>query len=250
MGGILSRMNWYRFSSPQRFFSLAGNLVPWLAALALLCMALGVYIGLALAPTDFQQGEAYRIIFVHVPAAWMSMVLFVVMAVWSGIGLGFQARLPFMIAQAVAPTGAMFTFLALLTGSLWGKPMWGTWWVWDARLTSELILLLLYIGVLALHAAIDDRRRRDRAAAVFALVAVVNIPIIYFSVNWWNTLHQGASVSFTAAPTMAGTMLMGMLVMVLGFWMYSIAISLSRVRCMILEHEVFPSSPRELAEVG
>jgi heme exporter protein C len=142
-----------------------------------------------------------------------------------------------MMAAALAPTGALFTFIALWTGSLWGKPTWGTYWVWDARLTSELILLFLYFGFMALRAAIDDRRRADRAAAVLAIVGVVNVPIIYYSVQWWNTLHQGASISFTRAPSMAATMLAGMIVMALAFWMYSVAVSLVRVRCMIREAE-------------
>ena len=197
----------------------------------------GLYVGFFVAPTDFQQGESYRIIFIHVPAAWMSMFLYVVMAFWAGIGLAFNTRLSGMMASAIAPTGALFTFLALWTGSLWGKPTWGTWWVWDARLTSELILLFLYFGFMALQAAIDDPRRADKAGAVLALVGVINIPIIYFSVQWWNTLHQGASVSLTRAPTMAATMLTGMLLMALAFWMYSIAATLLRVRSIIVERE-------------
>jgi heme exporter protein C len=159
------------------------------------------------------------------------------MAFWAGVGLIFNTRLSGMMANALAPTGALFTFVALWTGALWGKPTWGAWWVWDARLTSELILLFLYFGYIALNAAIDDRRRADRAAALFALVGVVNIPIIYFSVQWWNTLHQGASVSLTRAPTMAATMFLGMLLMALGFWMYSIAAAFVRVRSIILERE-------------
>jgi heme exporter protein C len=197
--------------------------------------AVGLYIGFFVAPTDAQQGEAYRIIFIHVPAAWMSMFIYLVMAFWAALGLALNTRLSAMMASALAPTGALFTFLALWTGSLWGKPTWGTYWVWDARLTSELILLFLYFGFMALQASIDDRRRADRAGAVLAIVGVVNIPIIYFSVQWWNTLHQGASVSLTRAPTMAMTMLAGMLVMALAFWLYSIAVSLFRVRCMIRE---------------
>src|SRR5258706_9191515 len=167
----------------------------------------------------------------------MSMFLYVVMAFWAGLGLAFNTRLSGMMASAIAPTGALFTFIALWTGSLWGKPTWGTWWVWDARLTSELILLFLYVGFMSLQAAIDDPRRADRAGAVLALVGVVNIPIIYFSVRWWNTLHQGASVSLTTAPSMARIMLWGMLVMTLAFWMYSIAVVLDRVRCIIQERE-------------
>jgi heme exporter protein C len=165
------------------------------------------------------------------------MFIYVVMAIYAALSLGFNARLSAMMASALAPTGALFTFIALWTGSLWGRPTWGTWWVWDARLTSELILFFLYIGFISLQAAIDDPRRADRAGGVLLLVGVVNIPIIYFSVQWWNTLHQGASVSLTAAPTMARTMLWGMLVMACAFWMYSIAVALARVRCIILERE-------------
>jgi heme exporter protein C len=231
------RFSWFIFSSPQTFYPLAGALQPWFAALAAILCVAGLYIGFFVAPTDAQQGESYRIIFIHVPAAWMSMFLYLVMGFWSGVGLVLNTRLSSMVATALAPTGALFTFIALWTGALWGKPTWGTWWVWDARLTSELILLFLYIGFMALQAAIDDPRRADKAGAVLALVGVVNIPIIYFSVQWWSTLHQGASVSMKSAPTMAATMLLGMLVMALGFWMYSIAATLARVRCVILERE-------------
>jgi heme exporter protein C len=178
----------------------------------------------------------------------MSMFIYVVMATWAGIGLAFNTRLSSMLASALAPTGALMTFIALWTGSLWGKPMWGTWWVWDARLTSELILLFLYFGFMALQAAIDDPRRADKAGAVIALVGVVNVPIIYFSVKWWNTLHQGASVSLTRSSTMAETMLLGMLVMALAFWLYSIAVSLMRVRAIILERERHSDWARQIAE--
>ncbi|HXZ97506.1 MAG TPA: heme ABC transporter permease [Burkholderiales bacterium] len=234
---LVDHFSWFKYSSPQTFFPLAGKLVPWFAIAALLFAVAGLYLGFFVAPTDSQQGEAYRIIFIHVPAAWMSMFIYVVMAFWAGVGLTFNTRLSGMMASALAPTGALFTFLALWSGSLWGKPTWGTWWVWDARLTSELILLFLYFGFIALQAAIDDPRRADKAGAVLALTGVINIPIIYFSVQWWNTLHQGASVSLKSAPTMVATMLTGMLVMVLAFWMYSIAASLMRVRCIILERE-------------
>ena len=208
-------INWFHFAAVSRFYPLAGRLIPWFYGAAALLGALGLYLGLWLAPTDAQQGEAYRIIFVHVPAAWMSMVVYMAMAAWAGVGLVFNSRLSSMMACALAPTGASMTFLALWTGALWGKPTWGAWWVWDARLTSELVLLFLYIGFMSLHASIDDVRRADRAAGLLALVGVVNVPIIYFSVKWWNTLHQGASVSFTKAPSMATPMLMGMLVMAL-----------------------------------
>ncbi|MBI3918785.1 MAG: heme ABC transporter permease [Betaproteobacteria bacterium] len=236
-GAEQRRINWFKYASPQAFFPLAGTLQPWFAGLAVVLCAVGIYLGFFVAPTDAQQGEAYRIIFIHVPAAWMSMFLYLVMAFWAGVGLALNTRLSGMMASAIAPTGALFTFLALWTGSLWGKPMWGAWWVWDARLTSELILLFLYFGFMALQSAIDDPRRADRAGAVLALVGVVNIPIIYFSVKWWNTLHQGASVSLTRSPSMATTMFAGMIVMALAFWMYSMAAALARVRCIILERE-------------
>ncbi len=229
--------NWFKFASPQNFYPLAGRMWPLFAALAVVLTAAGLWLGFFVAPTDAQQGEGYRIIFVHVPASWMSMFIYLVMAGWAGFGLAFNTRLSGMMASALAPTGALFAFLSLWTGALWGKPMWGAWWVWDARLTSELILLFLYLGFLALQAAIDDPRRADKAGAVLALVGVVNVPIIYFSVKWWNTLHQGASVSLTRSQSMASTMLMGMLVMGLAFWMYAIAAALARVRCIILERE-------------
>jgi heme exporter protein C len=193
-----ARFSWFQFSSPQSFYPLAGTLQPWFAAAAALLCAVGLYISFFVAPTDAQQGESYRIIFIHVPAAWMSMFLYLVMGFWSGVGLVLNTRLSSMVATALAPTGALFTFIALWTGALWGKPTWCTWWVCDARLTSELILLFLYIGFMALQAAIDDPRRADKAGAVLALVGVINIPIIYFSVQWWSTLHQGASVSMKA----------------------------------------------------
>ena len=230
-------INWFTFAAPQRFYPLAGTLMRACAIVAAVLGIIGLVLGLLIAPTDFQQGEAYRIVFVHVPAAWMSMIIFVAMAFWSAVGLAFNARLAFMLARALAPTGALMCFLALWTGALWGKPTWGAWWVWDARLTSELILLFLYLGYLSLHAAIDDTRRADRAAGVLALVGVVNVPIIYFSVKWWNTLHQGASVSVSAAPTMAKPMLAGMLIMTLAFWAYAIAVTLARVRILIRERE-------------
>jgi len=234
---MTTHINWFKYASPATFYPLAGRLVPWFFIAAVLFAVPGIYVGFFVAPTDFQQGEAYRIIFIHVGSAWMSMFLYVVMAFWAGIGLAFNTRLSSMMASAVAPTGALMTFIALWSGALWGKPMWGAWWVWDARLTSELILLFLYLGFMSLQAAIDDPRRADKAGAVIALVGVVNVPIIYFSVQWWNTLHQGASVSLTRSPSMAATMLVGMLLMALAVWMYSIAATLLRVRCIILERE-------------
>ncbi len=230
-------MNIWKFSSPQAFYPLAGSLASWFLLAGAVLGVVGLYIGFFAAPTDFQQGDAYRIIFIHVPAAWMSMLIYVVMAFWAGLGLAFNTRLSSMMAHALAPTGALMAFLALWTGALWGKPTWGTWWVWDARLTSELILLFLYIGYMSLAAAIDDPRKADKASAVLALVGVVNVPIIYFSVQWWNTLHQGASVSITRSPSMASIMLWGMLVMVFAFWSYCIGAVLLRVRHIIRERE-------------
>ena len=240
----LAPIRFFSFAAPSRFYALAGLVTPWLWLLAAGLAAWGLYIGFFVAPTDATQGEAYRIIFIHVPAAWMSMVLYLVMAFWAAIGWAFNARLASMVARAIAPTGAMFTFLALWTGAFWGKPTWGTWWVWDARLTSELILLFLYLGYMALVTAIDDTRRADQAGALVAVVGAVNVPIIYFSVKWWNTLHQGASVSLTAAPKMASTMLTAMLIMTFAFWAYAFAVVFTRTRAIVVERE------RESAWVG
>ena len=230
-------MNWLKYSAPQTFYPLAGQLVPWFAWPAGILTIIGLYIGFFVAPTDATQGESYRIIFIHVPAAWMSMVIYMAMAGWAALGLIMNTRLSFMMAQALAPTGAMFTFVALWTGALWGKPTWGTWWVWDARLTSELILLFLYVGYMSLTAAIEDTRRADRAGALLAIVGSINVPIIYFSVKWWNTLHQGASVSLSKGSSMAKTMLLAMLIMTFAFWAYAIAVSLVRLRCIVRERE-------------
>jgi heme exporter protein C len=230
-------MNLYLFSSPASFYPFAGRLAPGFAGAAAVLAIVGLWIGFGVAPTDFQQGEAYRIIFIHVPAAWMSMFIYMVMAFWGVLALAFNARLSAMMAQALAPTGALMTVIALWTGALWGRPTWGTYWAWDARMTSELILLFLYFGIMALRSAIHDPRRADRACAVLTIVGAVNIPIIYFSVNWWNTLHQGASVSLSAAPKMASIMLTGMLVMTFAAWFYAIAVALWRVRAIILERE-------------
>jgi heme exporter protein C len=242
-------ISWFKYASPQSFYPLAGKMIPWFWGLAAVLLVVGLYISFFVAPTDFQQGEGYRIIFIHVAAAWMSMFIYLVMAFWAGLGLALNTRLSSMMAQALAPTGAIMAFLSLWTGALWGKPMWGAWWVWDARLTSALILFFLYIGFIALQAAIDDARRADKAGAILALVGVVNVPIIYFSVKWWNTLHQGASVSLTKAPSMAAIMLWGMLIMALAFWMYSIALALTRVRAIILEREAHTEWVKELPEV-
>ena len=240
-------MNWYKYASPANFYPLAGKLIPWFAIPAAILFVVGLYVGFFIAPTDFQQGDAYRIIFIHVPAAWMGMFLYVLMAIYAAIGWAFNARLSSMMASAISITGAMFTFLSLVTGSLWGKPTWGTWWVWDARLTSTLILLFLYIGFISLQASIDDPRRADRAGAVLAIVGVINVPIIYFSVEWWNTLHQGATIRLLGKPTMAAPMLAAMLTMVVACWLYSVAVVLARLRHIILERE---QNVARVAEAG
>lgn len=230
-------MSLFKYSSPTAFYPLAGKLVPWFAALAAIFAVIGLYLGLFVAPEDFQQGEVYRIIFIHVPAAWMAMVIYLAMAMYGVMALTFNTRLSAMMMEALAPTGAIFTALALWTGALWGKPTWGTYWAWDARMTSTLILLFLYIGYLALINAIEDKKRADKAGALLVIVGSVNVPIIYFSVKWWNTLHQGASVSVTASPKMAAIMLWAMLIMAIACWTYAITISLVRVRAIILERE-------------
>jgi heme exporter protein C len=230
-------MTWLTFSAPPRFFALAAAVNPWLWALAIALSLAGLYIGFFVAPTDATQGEAYRIIFIHVPAAWMSMILYLAMAFWAAIGWMLNARMASTLARAIAPTGAMFTFIALWTGAFWGKPTWGTWWVWDARLTSELILLFLYLGFIALVTSIDDWTRGDKAGALLAIVGSINVPIIYFSVRWWNTLHQGATVSLTSAPKMAQTMLLAMLIMTFAFWAYAFATVFTRAQALALERD-------------
>jgi heme exporter protein C len=228
---------WLTFSAPSRFYALAGKLNPWLWTLAIALSIAGLYIGFFVAPTDATQSEAYRIIFIHVPAAWMSMVLYLAMAFWAAMGWMLNARMASTLARAIAPTGAMFTVIALWTGAFWGKPTWGTWWVWDARLTSELILLFLYLGFIALVTSIDDLRRGDKAGALLAIVGSVNVPIIYFSVRWWNTLHQGATISLTSAPKMAQTMLLAMMIMTFAFWAYAFAAVFTRAQALALERD-------------
>jgi len=227
---------YFRYSSPASFYPAARRLAPWFGVAAAVLAVAGLAVGLVVAPTDAQQGDAYRIIFIHVPAAWMSMFIYLVMAFWSVLALGYNTRLSAMMAQALAPTGALMTFIALWTGAFWGRPTWGTYWAWDARMTSELVLLFLYFGFIALANAFEDPRRGDRAAALLALIGLVNLPIIYFSVHWWNTLHQGSTVKLTGT-SMHVAMLTGMLLMAFAFWMYSIGAALTRVRSIILERE-------------
>lgn len=227
----------HKLGSPPRFYGWTGKLIPWFGGLGLICLIAGLYGGLVLAPADYQQGDSFRIIYVHVPSAWMSMFVYVSMAVAAAVGLIWRIKVADMVARASAPLGASFTFLALVTGSLWGKPMWGTWWVWDARLTSELILLFLYLGYMALNAAFEDPRSGARASAVLALVGVVNIPIIHFSVEWWNTLHQGATVTKLSAPSIHISMLIPLLLMAAAFMLYHGAVVLLRSRNELLRRE-------------
>lgn len=234
---VQAGFRWRQLASPPVFDHWAGRLWPWLAAAALVLAVAGMWVGFGIAPTDHQQGEVYRIIFLHVPAAWMSMLIYVAAAIHAGLGLVYRTRISPMLARALAPTGALFTVIALWTGAAWGKPTWGAWWVWDARLTSELILLFLYLGYIGVVSAIEDPERAESAGAIVLLAGVVNVPIIYFSVQWWSTLHQGATIRMDAAPSMTHTMLLGMLLMTFACWAYTLAVCLVRTRCLIRERE-------------
>ncbi len=240
----------YTFSSPPRYYALTGVLVPVFWTLAIVLTAIGLWMGFFVAPTDATQGEVYRIIFIHVPAAWMSMLLYLVMAFWAAIGWAFNARLASMVARAIAPTGALFTFLALWTGALWGKPTWGTWWVWDARLTSVLILFFVYIAYMALNSAFDDDTRGARSSAILALVGAINLPIIKFSVDWWNTLHQPASVSRLDGPSIHASMLTPLLLMAVGFTLLFFALALVRMSAGLIERRLAALSYSRSAETG
>jgi len=227
----------HQFGSPPFFYRFAGKTIPWVGYVCLGLLVAGVWGGLVQAPTDYQQGDSYRIIFIHVPSAWMSLFVYMVMAGAGAVALIWRMKLAETVLVACAPIGASFTFLALVTGSIWGKPMWGTWWVWDARLTSELVLLFLYLGVIALQSAFDDRRKASRASAVLALVGVVNIPIIHYSVEWWNTLHQGPTVTKFDAPSIHMSMLLPLLIMALAFTLFFVVTLLMRMRCELVERE-------------
>lgn len=239
----------HKFASPKYFYTLSGKMLPWLTAATVLSLLAGLYQGLWVAPADYQQGESYRIMFIHVPAAWMSMFVYMLMAGAGVIGLVWKIKLADIVAASCAPLGASFTFLALVTGSLWGKPMWGAWWVWDARLTSELILLFLYLGYIALQSAIDDTRTAARASTVLALVGVVNIPIIHYSVQWWNTLHQGATVTKMGAPSIATSMLIPLLLMALAFKLYFFTVVLLRARNEVLLRESGSSWVKDILRI-
>jgi heme exporter protein C len=227
----------HKLASPPWFYRFSGRLLPWLGALCAILIAYGLYGGLVLAPADYQQGDSFRIIYIHVPAAWMSLFIYVAMAVCGVISLVWRIKLAEVVLISSAPIGAAFTFLALVTGSLWGKPMWGTWWVWDGRLTSELILLFLYLGVIALYSAIEDRQTAARAVSILAIVGVVNVPIIHYSVEWWSTLHQGPTITKLDKPSIHVDMLIPLLVMALGFKVYYLVGLLIRARGELLERE-------------
>jgi len=225
----------HRFANPGRFVRFANALLPWCAGLTGVLIAVGLYLAFFVAPPDDQQGESVRIMYVHVPSAWMALFIYVSIAAASAVALIWRHPLADLVAKASAPVGAGFTFLALLTGSLWGKPMWGTWWVWDARLTSMLVLFFLYLGHMALMTAFEDPARGRKAAAVLALVGFVNVPIIKFSVDWWNTLHQPASVLRADGPTIHPDMLWPLLAMAVGFQFYYVSLLLVRIKSELIE---------------
>ena len=227
----------HQFGSPKYFYDISIPLSKWVAIICAICFVSGLYGGLVLAPADYQQGDSFRIIYLHVPAAWMSLFVYLIIAFSGAISLIWRIKITDIIARASAPIGASFTFLALTTGAIWGKPMWGTYWVWDARLTSELILLLLYLGYIALQSAFDDKRIAARAGAILALIGVINIPIIHYSVEWWSTLHQGPTISKFDKPSIHLTMLIPLLLMVIAFKTFYITTLLIRARSEILEYE-------------
>jgi heme exporter protein C len=227
----------HRLGSPPYVYALACRLTPWFAGPATLLILTGVYAGLVLAPPDYQQGDGFRIIYVHAPSAWLSLMIYTTMAVAAAAGLIWRIKVAHAVAASCAPIGASFTLAALVTGSLWGQPMWGTYWQWDPRLTSELVLLFLYLGYMGLRASIEDTQRADRASALLAVVGVVNVPIIHYSVTWWNSLHQAPSVMRLAKPTMPASMLVPLLMMLLGFTLFFAAVLLVRLRAQILTRE-------------
>jgi len=228
----------HKFANPARFMRLSNALLPWSVGLAVVLIGVGLYLGLVVAPADYQQGESVRIMFVHVPAAWMALFVYTGMAISSATGLIWKHPVADLIAKSSAPIGAAFTFIALATGSLWGQPMWGTWWVWDARLTSVLVLFFLYIGYMALWQAFDDPQRAAKACAILSLVGFVNVPIIKFSVDWWNTLHQPASVVKMGGPAIHPSMLTPLLLMALGFTAFYVAVLIVRTQHEIVARKV------------
>ena len=236
----------HRLGSPPWFYRVSGKLIPWMTLLCAALFIYGLYAGLVLAPPDYQQGDSFRIIYIHVPAAILSMFVYVVMAVAGGISLIWRMKMADVVLISSAPIGAVFTVIALATGSLWGKPMWGTWWTWDARLTSELLLLFLYLGIIALHNAVEDRQSAARAVSVLALVGVVNIPIIHYSVVWWNTLHQGATIMRLDGPAIDESMRWPLFAMIGAFYLYFFIVLMLRARGEVLNRESRSRWVREL----
>lgn len=234
--GPRQRTNLWRYAAPREAYALARQLTPGLLLLAAVALSAGLTTGLALAPPDQRQGEVYRILYLHVPAAWLSLWIYPMMAGWSAAALVLRTRCSALMAQALAPTGALLTLVTLLTGALWGRPTWGVWWVWDARLSAEFVLLLLYLGVIALRHALPDPQRAARAAQLLSVAGVVHLPIIHWSVDWWQTLHQGASITLGAAPRMGGSMLAATLLMALGCWALAAAVTLTRFRLLLRDH--------------
>lgn len=218
------------YAKPERSYQLATTLLPWFAVSSIITLIIGIVWGLAFAPVDYQQGESYRIIFIHVPAATLSLSTYMAMATAALVGMVWQLKLADAAAAAIAPIGAVITAIALITGAAWGKPMWGTWWIWDARLTTQLILLFIYLGIIALHSSFEDKVLAGRAAGILTLVGVINIPIIKYSVEWWNTLHQGATISKLDKPSMDSAMLIPLLINILGFALMIGALTLIRFR--------------------
>ena len=240
-------LNFYhRLGSPREFYKISGTLIPWFGWTSLILILVASYLGLVEAPADYQQGESYRIIYVHVPSAWLSMFIYVVLAISAAIGLIWRMKMAYVVMICSAAPGAWFTIVALITGSLWGKPMWGTWWEWDARLTSELLLLFLYIGIIALYNSFDERHLAEKSAAILAIAGVINVPIIHYSVEWWNTLHQGSTVIRSDGPAMDVRMLWPLLIMAFGFNLYFGLTLLQRARNQVLVQEARNSWVREL----
>jgi len=243
----MASWQWFhRLGSPRWFYDKTGAWLPWLTAIALVLLVLGTVWGLAFSPEDFKQGNSYRIIYIHVPAAFLALAGYYVMAVCGAVGLIWRMKLAFMVMKSAAPIGAALTFVSLVTGAIWGKPTWGTWWAWDARITSMLILFFLYLGIMALQSAFMSREAADKASAVLALVGTVNIPIIYKSVDWWYTLHQPATLKLTSAPTIHASMLYPLLTMILAFYVFYAVVLLRYTRYEILRRESRTGWVREL----
>ncbi len=227
----------HKLSSPRHCYEWIGNWLPWLGGITIVLMGVGLYWGLVVAPPDYQQGESYRIIFIHVPAAWLSMLVYAVMAIAGFITMVWRVKIAGIMVSECARIGAVFTTLALVTGMLWGKPTWGTYWKWDARLTSELILLFLYLGVIAVYSAIEDVRTASNAASVLAIIGVINLPVIHYSVVWWNSLHQPNMTLVSATPSMHPSMLVPLMIMVAAFKAYFVWLLFIRMRNEILSRE-------------